>query len=70
MSFGGGIGRGSVCPDSAGSRSKGVFAMPFVRIEVRAGRSPSDKKALLDAVHKALVEALRIPDDARTQGLY
>lgn len=44
--------------------------MPLVRIEVRAGRSPGDKKALLDAVHRALVEALRIPDDDRTQRLY
>ena len=44
--------------------------MPLVRIEVRAGRSPSAKKALLDAVHAALVEALQIPGDDRTQRLH
>lgn len=44
--------------------------MPLVRIEVRAGRWSSRRKALLDAVHTALVEALQIPDDDRTQRLY
>lgn len=44
--------------------------MPLVRIEVRAGRSPSEKKSLLVAVHAALVEALRIHDDDRAQRLY
>ncbi len=43
--------------------------MPLVRIDVRRGRSPSEKKALLEAVHAALVEVLKIPDDDRTQRL-
>jgi len=41
--------------------------MPVVRLEVRRGWSPQDKKALLDATHTALVEALKIPEDDRTQ---
>ncbi len=44
--------------------------MPLVRIEIREGRLPSEKKALLEAVHAALVEALAIPDGDRTQRLY
>jgi phenylpyruvate tautomerase PptA (4-oxalocrotonate tautomerase family) len=43
--------------------------VPLVRIEVRRGRSPVEKKALLEGVHSALVEALKIPDDDRTQRL-
>lgn len=45
-------------------------SMPEVRIEVREGRSASEKKALLQAVHSALVEALRIPEHDRIQRLY
>jgi phenylpyruvate tautomerase PptA (4-oxalocrotonate tautomerase family) len=41
--------------------------MPLVRLEVRQGRSATQKRALLDAAHAALVEALRIPDDDRMQ---
>lgn len=37
---------------------------------MRAGLSAPEKRALLDAVHAALVEALKIPDDDRTQRLY
>lgn len=44
--------------------------MPLVRVEVRKGRSPSEKNALLEAVHSALVEALRIPEQDRTQRIY
>ena len=44
--------------------------MPLVRIEVREGRSPSEKKALLEAVHFALVEALKIPEHDRMQRLH
>jgi phenylpyruvate tautomerase PptA (4-oxalocrotonate tautomerase family) len=43
--------------------------MPLVQIEVVKGRSASEKKALFDAVHDALVEALKIPDDDRLQKL-
>jgi 5-carboxymethyl-2-hydroxymuconate isomerase len=41
--------------------------MPLVRLEVRQGRSATQKQALLDAAHAALVEALDIPDDDRMQ---
>ena len=41
--------------------------MPLVRLEVRQGRSATQKQALLDATHAALVEALGIPDHDRTQ---
>lgn len=43
--------------------------MPLVRISVRRGRSPAEKRALLDAVHAALVEALKISDHDRNQRL-
>ena len=41
--------------------------MPLFRLEVRQGRSATQKQALMDAVHAALVEALRIPDHDRVQ---
>jgi len=44
--------------------------MPEVRIEIRQGRSASEKKELLEAVHSALVEALKIPEHDRIQRLY
>jgi phenylpyruvate tautomerase PptA (4-oxalocrotonate tautomerase family) len=44
--------------------------MPIARVEIRAGKSPEHKKAILDGVHAALVEAFRIPDLDRMQMLY
>jgi phenylpyruvate tautomerase PptA (4-oxalocrotonate tautomerase family) len=41
--------------------------MPLVRIEILKGRSTAERKRLLQAVHAALVEAFRIPEDDRTQ---
>lgn len=41
--------------------------MPLVRIEILKGRSRAEKEALLEGVHAALVEALKIPDNDRTQ---
>ena len=41
--------------------------MPLVRLEVRQGRSATQKQALLDAAHAALVEALGIPAHDRMQ---
>ena len=41
--------------------------MPLVRLEVRQGRSATQKQALLDATHAALMEALGIPDHDRMQ---
>jgi phenylpyruvate tautomerase PptA (4-oxalocrotonate tautomerase family) len=39
--------------------------MPLVKIEIRKGKSPAYKKAIMDGVHTALVEALEIPDSER-----
>ncbi len=44
--------------------------MPFVRIQMLAGKTPEYKQAVLEQVHLALVDAFRIPDDDRTQQLY
>jgi phenylpyruvate tautomerase PptA (4-oxalocrotonate tautomerase family) len=44
--------------------------MPLVRIELVAGKSAEYKKALLDGIHNALVETIRIPDSDRRQRLY
>ena len=41
--------------------------MPNVRIEILKGRSLAERRRLLQAVHDALIEAFRIPDDDRTQ---
>ena len=43
--------------------------MPHVRIEVIEGRTPAEKRALLDAVHQSLMEALKIPDWDNNQQL-
>jgi phenylpyruvate tautomerase PptA (4-oxalocrotonate tautomerase family) len=43
--------------------------MPLVRIEILNGRPASERRRLLEAVHAALVEAFRIPEDDRTQRL-
>ena len=44
--------------------------MPFVKISVRTGKSPGYKRALLDGVHAALVDAFLIPDEDRHQQLF
>jgi phenylpyruvate tautomerase PptA (4-oxalocrotonate tautomerase family) len=44
--------------------------MPIVHIHVAIGRSASEKKAILDGVHKALVDAFRIPENDRNQILH
>jgi phenylpyruvate tautomerase PptA (4-oxalocrotonate tautomerase family) len=41
--------------------------MPLIRVEIREGWSPAEKAGLLDAIHAAAVEALKIPDEDRTQ---
>jgi phenylpyruvate tautomerase PptA (4-oxalocrotonate tautomerase family) len=43
--------------------------MPLVQLEVVKGRSSPEKRALFDAVHEALVDAFKIPDDDRVQRL-
>jgi phenylpyruvate tautomerase PptA (4-oxalocrotonate tautomerase family) len=44
--------------------------MPLVKVEIIEGRSQEYKKAILNGIHKALVEAFKIPDDDRIQRLY
>jgi phenylpyruvate tautomerase PptA (4-oxalocrotonate tautomerase family) len=41
--------------------------MPLVRIEIVEGRPTTERRAILQAVHEALVEAFGIPEDDRTQ---
>jgi phenylpyruvate tautomerase PptA (4-oxalocrotonate tautomerase family) len=41
--------------------------MPHVRIDIVRGRSLDERRRQFQAVHDALVEAFRIPDDDRTQ---
>ncbi len=43
--------------------------MPWVRITIGAGKSGDYKKAVLDGVHNALVQAFKIPDRDRHQVL-
>jgi len=44
--------------------------MPLVRIEILKGKSTDYKRAVVDGVHSALVEAFKIPDDDRNHKLY
>jgi len=44
--------------------------MPLVKVEIYKGKSEEYRRALLDGIHSALVEAIKIPDDDRTQRLY
>ena len=44
--------------------------MPLVKLNILEGRSASEKKKLLDVIHTALVEALKIPVHDRTQRIY
>ncbi|MDP3065217.1 MAG: tautomerase family protein [Methanobacteriaceae archaeon] len=44
--------------------------MPLIKIEIRKGKSSEYKKAILDVVHQALVEAIKIPDYDRFQRIY
>jgi 4-oxalocrotonate tautomerase len=41
--------------------------MPLVRISLRQGTTPEYRKALGDAVHRAMVETLAVPSDDRFQ---
>ena len=44
--------------------------MPLVKVEIRKGKSREYKKAILDGVHDALVQAIKIPDHDRFQRVY
>ena len=39
--------------------------MPLVRIDLRRGKSPADKKAICDGVYRALRETFEVPEDDR-----
>jgi 4-oxalocrotonate tautomerase len=41
--------------------------MPLVRIDLRRGRPAEERRAIADAVHAALVEAIGIPEQDRFQ---
>ena len=41
--------------------------MPLVHVHLCAGRTPEQKRAMLDALHEAFVEAFRIPAHDRNQ---
>jgi Tautomerase enzyme len=41
--------------------------MALIRVEIREGWSREEKERLLDAIHAAAVDALRIPSEDRTQ---
>lgn len=44
--------------------------MPIVHVHVCAGRTAAQKKAILDGLHAAFVEALMIPPEDRNQLLH
>jgi len=44
--------------------------MPLVKATIYSGKSRAYKAALLDGIHKALVDAFKIPDADRNQRLY
>jgi phenylpyruvate tautomerase PptA (4-oxalocrotonate tautomerase family) len=44
--------------------------MPLVKIEIRKGKSGEYKKALMDGVHRALVDCFKVPEKNRNQRLY
>lgn len=44
--------------------------MPLVKVEIYKGKSAEYRRAILDGIHSALIEAVKIPDDDRMQRLY
>ena len=44
--------------------------MPLVKVSLLKGRSIEEKKALLDAIHAALLDAFKIPEDDRCQRIF
>jgi phenylpyruvate tautomerase PptA (4-oxalocrotonate tautomerase family) len=44
--------------------------LPVVRIEIYKGFDAGHKRKILDGVHQALVESLKIPDSDRNQLIY
>ena len=44
--------------------------MPIVKVSLLKGKSKEKKKALFDAIHAALIEAFKIPEDDRNQRIF
>ena len=44
--------------------------MPLVKVSLLKGRSIAEKKAILDAIHAALLEAFKIPENDRNQRIF
>ena len=44
--------------------------MPLVKVSLLKGKSKEEKKALSDAIHAALMEAFRIPENDRNQRIF
>lgn len=44
--------------------------MPLVHVHLRAGRSLAERRAILDGIHAAFVEAVKIPATDRNQLLH
>jgi phenylpyruvate tautomerase PptA (4-oxalocrotonate tautomerase family) len=44
--------------------------MPLVKVSLLKGRSIEEKKAILDAIHAALLEAFKIPENDRSQRIF
>ncbi len=44
--------------------------MPLVKVSLLKGKSKEEKKALLDAIHAALIEAFKIPENDRNQRIF
>ena len=44
--------------------------MPLVKVSLLKGKPKEDKKALLDAIHSALIEAFKIPENDRNQRIF
>ena len=44
--------------------------MPLVKVSLLKGKSKEDKKALLDAIHAALIAAFKIPENDRNQRIF
>jgi phenylpyruvate tautomerase PptA (4-oxalocrotonate tautomerase family) len=44
--------------------------MPIVHVHMLEGRSVAEKKAILDGIHSALVDAFKIPEDDRHQFIH
>jgi len=44
--------------------------MPLVKVSLLKGKSKEEKEALLDAIHDALIEAFKIPENDRNQRIF